>query len=144
VRTAPWTILPVLLLLSACGPRPVDVRHSLVVGNTAVVEALVAFQDAEILLHRAGEIPDDAHRAINRRLAQSFRVAGQAASSLRAWQPGMPMPEQLPALAAALKGLTEEIVSMLPDGAPKTTLLANVAVVYQAVLVFLGLSGGVQ
>jgi hypothetical protein len=142
-RSSVVLIALVAVLASGCASTQGG-RHRAVIGVTGIHAALAAVQDTTDALHQQGLMTDAQHQALNRELVPVLTVGRDLTKAVRAWPPGQPTPPEMADLAGRLGDLLTTTVGLLPEGAAKSTLLARIAAVQQALIVILTLlsSGG--
>jgi hypothetical protein len=133
-----WLLLPGLVL-GGCGPKT---KPTLVKADAAVYQACKAISDTEIILSKAGLLTPAQSLKLNERLLPVARLGLEFTQALKAWQPGQPLPAQLPKLVKELGDAAALIVELVAKPEARAPLLEKIALAQQAVLVVVALMTG--
>lgn len=126
-------IVVLALTLSGCASLG-GARHYSTVGLVSVHSVLSAVQDTEmrIVCGRPGApqaplcVTVPTHRQISAHLEQAFALEVRAATVVRALPPGTPQPTEVVTLMVQVNGLLQEILSLLPSGKDKESLVQSI------------------
>jgi hypothetical protein len=129
------------LPLAACSAKS---KTTLVKADYTLYQSVKAISDTEIVLSRAGMLTPAQSLRINEALLPAAKLGLEATQALRAWQPGQPLPPQLPRLVRELGDISRIIVETAAKPEARAGLLEKVALAQQAVLVVLALGVGVS
>ena len=119
-------------------------KTTLVKADYALYQAVKAISDTEIVLARAGMLTPAQSLRINEALLPAAKLGLEATQALRAWQPGQPLPPQLPRLVRELGDISKIVVETAAKPEARAGLLEKIALAQQAVLVVLALGIGVS
>ena len=119
-------------------------KTTLVKADYALYQAVKAISDTEIVLARAGMLTPAQSLRINEALLPAAKLGLEATQALRAWQPGQPLPPQLPRLVRELGDISKIVVETAAKPEARAGLLEKIALAQQAVLVVLALGVGVS
>lgn len=127
-------ILPLILVCtvgaSGCGASRSKPRHIATGAETGFKTAIQAFGNAEKALYESKLVPQltlDLHRQINGRLVRIDEAGIHLTTVLLAWQEGKPTPTELTAIVTNVRGLIDDIGTMLPESENKSKLLGFLA-----------------
>lgn len=132
------------LSLSACA-LTAPARTRVVAVDYSIALALSEARDQTDVLRDAGQLSAEQYRAINARFVPLLK-AGQAFNRvIQTWPADKPAPPELGPLVEHIGALLTEILTQLPEGTARASLLAKLALVQQSILVLLPvLHGGVS
>jgi hypothetical protein len=112
-----------------------NARHTAVVIDTGVAEAIFAVQDVEKAVYAAGVVDAAWHKEFNVRLVPLLETGQRFNRLIRAWDPSQPMPKEIRELVPQFKTMLDHVVnSVIKDDGAKSRLLEKIAIAQAAVL----------
>lgn len=125
-------------LVVGCGPKT---KPALVRADYTLYQAVKAISDTEIVLSQAGVLTSAQSLRINQALLPAAKLGLEGTQALRAWQPGQPLPPQIPRLAKELGDISRIILETISSAEARAPLLEKLALAQQAILVLITLGG---
>jgi hypothetical protein len=134
-----WVVLLVTLApLAACAPKT---KTAVAKVDYGLYQAVKAIADTEVVLSRAGMLTPAQSLQINEALLPAAKLGLEGTQALRAWQPGQPLPPQIPALVTELGDISKIVIDLAAKPEAKSALLEKVALAQQALLAVLAIGG---
>lgn len=140
----PARFLGLLLVMALIVPGigcSAKTKTGLVKADYTLYQAVKAISDTEIVLSRAGMLTPAQSLRINEALLPAAKLGLEATQSLRAWQPGQPLPPQIPRLVRELGDISKVIVDTAAEPEARAGLLEKVALAQQAILAIVAIGG---
>lgn len=137
-----WLIIGEALMIAGACVLHDHGRHQAVIGSTLLYESLAAIQDTEQTLFEAQQLSADQHRAFNARLVPVLQTGRDVNAVIVAWPTNQPAPVELLTLVTQIRALTEDLVTLLPEGAAKSLLAGKVLAAHGVILGILALFAG--
>jgi hypothetical protein len=123
-------------LVAGCSAKT---KPALAKADYALYQSVKAISDTEIVLSRAGALTPAQSLRINEALLPAAKLGMEATQALRAWQPGQPLPPQIPRLVKELGDVSRVIVEIVAQPEARAGLLEKVGLAQQAILAIVAL-----